>query len=159
MKGGEYNDTKGITMKVGKIWMIAAVGGGVGLLVVPVYESLTQEPMHSATPAAQTPASATSVSLMVGQQQTFMLQSNAGTGFSWQLAEPVPEDAPASAVLTGVEPDESNCCGFPVPVTLVVTALKPGTLTLRLIYSRPWEKDKAPAKVEIFEIEVRNSGS
>lgn len=149
--------------------MAGALLAGLAMLLVAYFDSVSsvQEtpappvavPAVPVPPAAQPQMASTTLLLQAGQRRTVMLQNNAGTGFSWQLAEPVPEDAPVSAVLTGVEPDESNCCGFPVPVTLVVTALKPGKLTLRLIYSRPWEKDKAPAKVEIFEIEVRNSAS
>lgn len=143
-------------MKAGKSWMIAAVVGGVGLLVVPVYEALTPEPLHSSAPVVQTPASATAVSLMVGQQQTFMLQSHAGTGYCWQFAEPLPADSPVSAVLTGADYDKADCCGFPVPVTLIITALKPGSSTLNIIYRRPWESDALPAKEEKFEIVVQN---
>lgn len=152
-------------MRSNRLWMAGAVLAGLAMLLVAYFDSLSTVPEAPAAPApvpaepglpaTQSQLTSTSVSLQVGQHRTFMLHHNAGTGFCWQLAEPVPADSPVSASLTGVECDEADCCGFPVPVTLVITALKAGKSTLRLIYARPWEKDKAPAKVEIFEIEVK----
>ena len=142
------------------LWMAGAVLAGLALLLAAYVDSAAPVPEIPAPPVEvqpQTPS--TAVSLQVGQQRTIMLHSNAGTGFIWQLAEPLPAGAPVSALLTGVEHDESNCCGFPVPITLSITALKPGKVTLRLIYVRPWEQDRAPAKQEIFNIEVKNPGN
>lgn len=141
-------------------WMTGSVLAGLAMLLVAYFDSAApvEEQVEPAPPVQQTQTASTAVCLRVGQQRTIMLHSNASTGFMWQMAEELPADAPVSATLTGVEHDESNCCGFPVPITLVITALKPGKMTLRLIYVRPWEQDKAPARKEIFNVEVKNPG-
>lgn len=141
------------------LWMAGAVLAGLVLLLVAYFDGAAPAPELPAAPVqVQAQTASTPVSLLVGQQRTIMLHSSAGTGFIWQIAEELPADAPVSATLTGLEHDESNCCGFPVPITLALTALCPGKVTLRLIYVRPWEKDKAPAWEEIFDIEVKNPG-
>lgn len=151
------------------LWMTGAVLVGLALLLFAYFDSKASAPELSVAPVevqakpvapvTQPQTASAAVYLQVGQQRTIMLHSNAGTGYVWQLDDELPADAPVSAYLTGQEHDESNCCGFPVPVTLAITALKPGKVTLRLIYVRPWEQDKAPAKQEIFEIEVKNPKS
>ena len=147
-----------------KLLMLGAVAAGVVVLVQAFFEDRAaageaEVPAVLSAPApaeSLTSPAATELSLQVGQQRMVMLHSNAGTGYVWQLEEDLPADSPVSATLTGVEPDESNCCGFPVPVTLTLTAERPGRAELRLIYVRPWERDKAPAKQEIFCVEVKN---
>ena len=105
--------------------------------------------------AAEVPNPPAPVNLQVGQKTTVMLDSNAGTGYVWQLADELPADAPVRVSLFGaVQETDSFCCGFPVPVTLTITGQKPGKALVRVVYVRPWEKGKAPAKQEVFKVRV-----
>ena len=157
--------------KMNGLWMTGAVVAGLGLLAFSMHDNPAQVVDKDSTPASvgmlppaeqqslATVSSRSSMTLHVGQQRMAVLHTCAGTGFGWQLAEPLPAGSPIAASLSGVEHDESNCCGFPVPVTLTITAIKPGKLTLRLVYTRPWEKDKPPARVQMFDVEVTNPDS
>lgn len=110
-------------------------------------EAGAQEPEPAAPKAAP-------LALEVGQCCMTVLESQAGTGYCWQLAEELPVDAPVAVTLDqGVCKDE-NCCGFPVPVTLTLSGQKPGKVLLRFIYARPWEKGKAPLREQIYAVEV-----
>ena len=94
------------------------------------------------------------VALQVGQKCTMMLNSNAGTGYTWQVAEPVASNKVVKVELFGTAPEDSFCCGFPVPVTLTITGQKPGKALVRVVYVRPWEKGKAPAREQSFSVTV-----
>lgn len=104
--------------------------------------------------AAQAEVAPTPVNLQVGQSMTVMLHSNAGTGYMWKLSKPVPTGAPVEVSLFGAAPEDEMCCGFPVPVSLTISAVKPGKQRVRVIYARPWEKGKAPAKELIYNVTV-----
>ena len=129
-----------------------AVVAGLALLAFSLYDT-------SALAAAELPAPVAPDSeplhLPVGHQCTMMLDSNAGTGYAWQVVEPAQGSAVVRVELFGAEPCDSGCCGFPVPITLTITALKPGQETVRVIYARPWEKDKAPARQKCFFVTVK----
>lgn len=149
------------------LWMVGAVVLGCALLGVAAFDEAGQPPEEESAAAGQTitdsPApvgmpAAQTIALQTGQQWNAILNSNAGTGYVWQLAEELPADSPVSVSLSGVEPDESNCCGFPVPVTLTVTALKPGTAVVHVVYVRPWETDVAPARQEMYKVRVTAAG-
>lgn len=114
-------------------------------------EAGAQEPEPAAPKAAP-------LALEVGQCCTVMLESNAGTGYAWQLAEPSAGTGLLRVELFGTQPCESGCCGFPVPVTCNITALKPGRELVRLVYVRPWEKDKTPADEKCFLVTVTEKG-
>ena len=94
------------------------------------------------------------VALQVGQKCTMMLNSNAGTGYTWQVAEPADSSKVVKVELFGTEPEDSFCCGFPVPVTLPITGKKPGKARVRVVSVRPWEKGKAPAREQSFSVTV-----
>lgn len=152
------------------LWMVGAVVLGCVLLGVSALDEgglVTEDesaaaagelasadsPAPAGMPAAQT------IAMQVGQQWNAILNSNAGTGYVWQLAEELPADSPVSVSLSGVEPDESNCCGFPVPVTLTVTALKPGSAVVHVVYVRPWETGVPPARQEVYKVSVTPAGT
>lgn len=98
----------------------------------------------------------TPVSLKAGQQISILLDGNAGTGYCWQLAEPVPAAGAVQVSLSGTaQNDDTNCCGFPVPTTLTIAGVKPGKALVRVVYARPWEKGKKPAAEECFSVQVQ----
>lgn len=150
---------RGSRLQPGTLWMAGAVVAGCALLGFSLLddswqEAAEREPAPVVEPVMPEVSTNQTISLRVGQQWTAILESRAGTGYSWQLAEELPAGSPVSVTLSGVEHDESNCCGFPVPVTLTITAQKPGTAEVHLVYVRPWEKDMPPAKQEAYRVTV-----
>lgn len=133
-------------------WMMSgAVVLGLGLLAFSLCDA--SAPAETVAPEPAAPKAAP-LALQVGQSRMTVLESQAGTGYCWQLAGELPVDAPVAVTLDqGVCKDE-NCCGFPVPVTLTLSGLKPGKALLRFIYARPWEKGKAPLREQIYAVEV-----
>ncbi len=157
------NQERTSRLQPGTLWMAVAVVGGCALLGFAImddgWEKEAEAPSVPHVEPAVLPApialpTTENISLRVGQQWTAILESRAGTGYVWQLGEEMPADSPVSVTLSGVEHDESNCCGFPVPVTLTITAQKPGAAEVRLVYVRPWEKDSPPANQEVYKVNV-----
>ena len=159
MEQEPQNQDLGSRLQPGTLWMAGAVVAGCALLGFSLLddswqEAAEREPAPVVEPVMPEVSTNQTISLRVGQQWTAILESRAGTGYSWQLGEEMPADSPVSVTLSGVEHDESNCCGFPVPVTLTITAQKPGTAEVHLVYVRPWEKDMPPAKQEAYRVTV-----
>lgn len=157
------NQERTSRLQPGTLWMAGAVVAGCVLLGFSFmdddWEKEEEPPSVPHVEPAVLPApialpTIENISLRVGQQWTAILESRAGTGYVWQLGEEMPADSPVSVILSGVEHDESNCCGFPVPVTLTITAQKPGEAEVYLVYVRPWEKSAPPAKQEIYKVNV-----
>ena len=106
--------------------------------------------------AAESAVKPIPVNLQEGQVATVLLEGNPTTGYRWQVAGAQKSRSVVKVELSTVDSDcgEGFCCGFPTPTTLTITALKPGKQLVRVIYSRPWEKNKAPADEKIFAVKV-----
>ena len=105
--------------------------------------------------AAEAGEKLTPINLQVGQKTSLVLDGNPTTGYIWQTSPALPADSPVEVQLSYLsKADADMCCGFPTPTTVTITALKPGTQVVRLVYARPWEKKKAPAKTESFKVIV-----
>lgn len=163
MEKNTENQERTSRLQPATLWMAGAVVAGCALLGFAImddgWEKEAEAPLVSHVEPAVPPSpialpTTENISLRVGQQWTAILESRAGTGYSWQLGEEMSADSPVSVTLSGVEPDESNCCGFPVPVTLTITALKPGAAEVHLVYVRPWEKNVPPANQEVYKVNV-----
>lgn len=157
------NQERTSRLQPGMLWMAGAVVAGCALLGFAIMddgwekesEALSVSHVGPAVPPPPIALPTTeNISLRVGQQWTAILESRTGTGYAWQLGEEIPADSPVSVTLSGVEHDESNCCGFPVPVTLTITAQKPGAAEVHLVYVRPWEKNMPPANQEMYRVTV-----
>lgn len=97
----------------------------------------------------------TPVNLQVGQKVTVLLDGNPTTGYIWRQTDALPADAPVTVDLRCVATEEGGmCCGFPTPTSLTITAVKPGTQVVRVVYARPWEKGKAPLREKSFAVKV-----
>jgi len=96
----------------------------------------------------------TSVTLHPGECLEVVLPSNAGTGYSWQVANPA-----ANVLKSSGKPKiESGPKGGKVgqsenQVFSFVPSGK-GTGQLELQYLRPWEKDRKPAKTFLLSVKV-----
>ena len=94
--------------------------------------------------------------LMVFQGDTVevRLHSTPGTGFSWKVLHV------DNAVLTQKKapvfvPPPQRIPGAEGHLVFDFLAAAPGRSTLQLAYSRPWEKDTAPARTFNVEVTVR----
>ena len=95
------------------------------------------------------------VNLLVGQQTNVLLDGNPSTGYIWQVTgKPQKSGVVRVSLSNAADSDASMCCGLPLPTTLTITALQPGRQHVRVVYSRPWEKKKAPADEKIFAVTV-----
>jgi len=78
------------------------------------------------------------VSLKAGQQFVVVLEGNASTGFVWQA-----KDLDTAFLQQLGEPkfasDNPDLVGSGGKQTITFKALKAGTVTLTLVYLRPWE--------------------
>lgn len=77
---------------------------------------------------------AESVVISIGHTRKFSLQSSAGTGYVWMLAE-----LPQGAWLEGVEDSGAGGPGGPSTRTFSLFGAKEGAGTLRFVLARPWE--------------------
>jgi len=96
----------------------------------------------------------TPVIVRVGQQFSISLESNATTGYKWQMATPVPGGI-IKLVTTRFAPPGTNLIGAPGRQKWLFQATGPGRTVIRLEYARPWEKNTAPAKRAVFNVIVR----
>jgi inhibitor of cysteine peptidase len=92
--------------------------------------------------------------LKKGQTLLVTLEGNPTTGYSWEVAEPLDEQV---LRLTG-EPEfkaESDLVGAGGVQILRFEAVNTGTMTLKLVYHRPWEKDVDPLETYSLQVVVR----
>ena len=95
------------------------------------------------------------VNVTVGQVLTVELPGNRTTGYSWSepaASETVLERLGEPAYMTNPAP--SGMVGVGGKEVWRFRAAKAGRQTLRLEYTRPWEKNVAPAKVVTFNVVV-----
>ena len=97
------------------------------------------------------------IEVAAGALVTVKLDSNATTGFRWELAEPIDEGMLALTEskyipLEEVDEDEETVCAGGVEEWTFET-LKPGDATISMAYSRPWEGGEKG--VETFNVTVR----
>ena len=98
----------------------------------------------------------TEVRLTVGEQAELTLPGLGTAGYRWSETLAGDTDAVTVRWQRGFSSDEvkPRLAGAGAPERLVLTAIAPGRLTVRLEQRRPWES--GPAKAErIVEVEVR----
>ena len=92
--------------------------------------------------------------LKKGQPLVITLEGNPTTGYSWEVAEPLDEQVLRQAG----EPEfktESEALGAGGVQILRFEAVNAGTITLKLVYHRPWEKDVEPLETYSIQVVVR----
>ncbi|MBQ4614598.1 MAG: protease inhibitor I42 family protein [Akkermansia sp.] len=106
--------------------------------------------------ATTTTAAGNSMELEVGQSTVITLRGNPTTGFVWQVTEhPQAVKVELAFESTKTAPNERPICGRPRNTIVTITGVQAGHGTVRLIYSRPWEKDAPPAKTKVLNVTVR----
>ena len=111
-----------------------------------------------AQPAASQILAPIAKEVAVGDQFSVTLDSNATTGFRWQLAAPLDESVVKLAASQYLAPTPSG--GAPLVGAggreiWTFQAIGAGKTTFSLQYTRPWETDVAPARVQNVEVAVR----
>lgn len=92
------------------------------------------------------------LALSVGESKTLTLPGNPTTGYMWSVAEATD----VVRVELGLEQADTprGMVGCPRATVVTLTAVKAGQGTVKLIYARPWEKDKAPAETRAVNVTV-----
>jgi len=89
-----------------------------------------------------------------GQILAIELDSNASTGYGWEIVEdgsPVLEPAPVPA---GTAPAVPPMPGAGGTSRWRYRAMQTGTTTLRLVYRRSWEKEVEPVRTASYRVVV-----
>lgn len=87
-----------------------------------------------------------SATLKKGQRLLVKLGSNPTTGYEWSVAKTDDKLLPTDGE-TEFDVPTTQMAGVPTVQTLFFKAKAVGKVVLELQYTRPWEEDKAPAKV------------
>ncbi len=93
--------------------------------------------------------------LAVGATLSVNLPGNPTTGYVWQVAECSPQVEVELGFASNEQTDGAPVCGRPVATTVKVTGKSAGKAVVKLIYSRPWEKGKAPHSTCVLNITVK----
>jgi inhibitor of cysteine peptidase len=121
-------------------------------LVISILLILCLAGCHSGTGQANLTEedNGTTINLKAGDEIVLNLKGNITTGYSWSVQE-LDEQYLQQQGEEEYKSD-SNLIGAGGTSTFTFKAMQAGQTTLRLIYSRPFEKDTPPEK--IFEIKV-----
>ena len=100
-------------------------------------------------------ANGTTVKAAVGQQVVVQLKGNPTTGYSWAVAE-LKGDAVKQAGKVAYVPRKvpRRIVGSGGAFVATFDAVKAGQAVLTMVYARPWEKGKPPAKTFKLTIQV-----
>jgi inhibitor of cysteine peptidase len=95
-----------------------------------------------------------SVELSHGDKLVLRLDSNPSTGYQWQVS------LISGNVLDWVEgpsylPSEPSLIGSGGTASFGFLALKKGRASLKLIYRRPWEEGKPPARTVVLKVWIK----
>lgn len=96
------------------------------------------------------------VGAVVGKPVEVSLKGNPTTGYSWRTAALTGDSLEQLGKPKYVpRPHRPGMVGVGGTFLFTFKAVKPGKTTLKLVYVRPWEKNKPPAKTFSATIEVR----
>jgi inhibitor of cysteine peptidase len=95
------------------------------------------------------------VEIAVGGTLTVTLESNATTGFQWELVSISDQSVLEKQSNTYNAPEDSGLVGAPGEEVWVFKALKKGTSTISMAYSRPWEGGEQGAQTFTLSVVVK----
>jgi inhibitor of cysteine peptidase len=134
----------------------ASVAGGLAALVL-----LATFAGEAAAQPADVPAvclfpidESTGNQVRSGGQFAVVLPSNRGTGYSWSLAEDFFSQEVVSLAGHQYVAAPSGRIGAGGVECWVFRADNPGSVTITLNYSRPWERDVPPARTASYSVTV-----
>jgi predicted secreted protein len=88
-----------------------------------------------------------------GQMFSIALESQPGTGYSWTVSQ-TPDPAVAEPVSTATVPAAIPRPGAPETQCFVFAAVGDGETSMQFQYSRPFESDTPPARVQNVDVVV-----
>ena len=94
------------------------------------------------------------ISVMLGKNVVIAVESNATTGYRWEIATP-PDKKILDLVESEYKAPGSKLMGASGKQVFTFLTVGRGKTKVSLNYVRPWEKEAAPAKTQTFEVEVR----
>lgn len=143
-----YARLRGIVVAVALLVIVAV---GVAVAVAPAGKPLT------VTVISQRLNGAFPVVARVGDQFKITLDSNATTGFKWQLAAK-PNQKVAKKLSSVYNDPSESIPGRGGSETWTFKAVGKGKTTIVLSYDQPWEKGTKGERIQKFEVEVREPG-
>ncbi len=93
--------------------------------------------------------------LAVGATLHVELPGNPTTGYVWQVAECSPQVEVSLGFASDSDEGGAPICGRPTMTTVDVKGKSAGKAVVKLVYSRPWEKDKEPIETCVLNITVK----
>jgi len=94
------------------------------------------------------------IKVKAGKDFVIILDSNRTTGYQWQLAQALDNKIITVVGLRYIAP-KSKVVGAPGKDEWTFKAFKPSKTRITFNYVRPWEKNKPPAKVKVFDIVIK----
>jgi len=91
----------------------------------------------------------------VGKNVQVKLVSNPTTGYSWKIESISPKDIVRS-IGSRYEPSEKELTGSGGVEVWTFRAVKKGSVQVRFVYQRPWEKGIPPIEVRTIKIKVHD---
>ena len=122
--------------------LVLALAGGCGGGAEPSVVRLTEEDAGS------------TVALAVGDSLVVTLESNASTGYTWEVVAPLPEMLEQEGEPEYLAPEDQDVVGAPGAQEFTFAVVSAGTGALDLAYVRPWEEDVEPEAIYEVTIEV-----
>lgn len=95
-----------------------------------------------------------SLEAKVGQEFTITLESNATTGYQWQLAKPLDESV-VKLVGSEYKAPQDGRVGQGGEEVWAFKAMGTGKTEVAMKYVRPWEKDVQPVEERTFTVTVK----
>ncbi|MCL5104966.1 MAG: protease inhibitor I42 family protein [Armatimonadetes bacterium] len=114
----------------------------------------TEGRVEVTTVFSQSDTSAIPIAAEAGSRFTIKLEANHTTGYRWQLTG-TPYAKVVKLVGSTYNESASGLAGRGGTEVWTFNAIGKGTATITLNYTRPWEKNVKPAKVQRFEVAVR----
>jgi inhibitor of cysteine peptidase len=96
----------------------------------------------------------TCIQVQAGQKFSLKFVTSPGTGYAWELADPLDEKMIA-IVDSKIEASKSGLMGGSEVEIWVCKALAAGRSEINLKYVRPWEKEAPPLKVHVYRVQIR----
>jgi predicted secreted protein len=96
----------------------------------------------------------TCIQVQPGQIFSLKFVTNPGTGYGWELAEPL-DNKTLTIMETKIETPGSGLFGANENEIWICRALTSGQTEIALKYVRPWDKDTVSAKKHVFKVKIQ----
>jgi inhibitor of cysteine peptidase len=100
------------------------------------------------------PVTRGSKTAVVGEIFKVRLRAESGTGYTWSISGGAGESGVVNLVSREVEHDAKAAPGAPVWEVFNLRARKSGQTTVEFVYERPWERNVAPVKRFLLNVDV-----